>query len=268
MKFSKKQIEDFIKKIHAGEITEYDLPEDLYNSIADYLKTGIYKGYGINFDKLVKNINEEIVSNFDESDLELLSELRDNIYMFSAAKTFQQVKEMTEKLVDENGTVRSFSDFKKDAKDIFYTYNNDWLKSEHTTAIGQAQSAVKWNSIEKQKDILPYLVYDTIGDACDICEPLNGITAKVDDPIWNTIMPLNHFNCRCIVQQSAEADLTPDDEKESSFNVATKNMNAVFKMNAGKDGVVFDKSHPYFSVPKADKTFAQNNFNLPIPKKD
>ncbi|MDQ2718227.1 MAG: phage head morphogenesis protein [Bacteroidota bacterium] len=268
MKFSKKQIEDFIKKIHSGEINEHDLPEDLYHAIADYLKQGIYEGYGVNFNKLTKEINQKIATDFDSSDLDLLSELRENIYMFSAAKTFQQTKEMTEKLVDENGTVRSFSDFKKDAEDIFKTYNKDWLKSEHTTAIGQSQSAVKWNSIEKQKDILPILVYDTIGDACDICEPLNGITAKVDDPIWNTIMPLNHFNCRCILQQSAEADLTPDDEKESSFNSATKNMNAVFKMNAGKDGYVFNKDHPYFSVSKDEKGFAQKNFNLPIPKKD
>lgn len=266
MKFSKAQIEDFIKKIHAGEITEYDLPEDLYHAIADYLKQGVYKGYGINFNKLTKEINQKIATDFDTSDLDLLSELRENIYMFSAAKTFQQTKEITEKLVDENGTVRSFSDFKKDAEDIFGTYNKDWLKSEHTTAIGQAQSAVKWNSIEKQKDILPYLVYDTIGDACDICEPLNGITAKVDDPIWSTIMPLNHFNCRCIVQQSAEAEISSD--KESIVKNVESKMNDVFKMNAGKDGVVFNKDHPYFSVSKDDKSFAKQNFNLPIPKKD
>jgi SPP1 gp7 family putative phage head morphogenesis protein len=268
MNFSAAQIKDLIKKIYEGKITENDLPEDLYFAVANFLKTGVYQGFGITFNQLTKEINQKIASDFDTSDLDLLSELRENIYMFSAAKTFQQVKDMTSKLVDENGTVRSFNVFKKDATDIFGTYNKDWLKSEHTTAIGQAQSAVKWNSIEKQKDILPYLVYDTIGDACDICEPLDGLTAKVDDPVWDEIMPLNHFNCKCIVQQSADAELTTDNEKESAFNKATKNMNDVFKMNAGKDGIVFNKDHPYFSVPKADKEFAKNNFNLSIPKKD
>jgi len=266
MKYSKKQIEETLKKIYAGEITEYNLPEGLYLAIADYLKTGVYKGFGTNFTKLTKQLAAKVSTTFDTSDLELLSELRENVYMFSAAKTFQQVKDMTEKLVDENGTIRSYQDFRTDADTVFNTYNNDWLKSEHTTAIAQAQSAVKWNSIEKQKDILPFLTYSTIGDACNICAPLNRMTAKVGDPIWDNLLPPNHFNCECLVTQSEDADVS-ENKNELSHN-ADRLMSPVFKMNSGKDAVVFNPDHPYFSVPKADKEFAQNNFNLPIPKHD
>jgi SPP1 gp7 family putative phage head morphogenesis protein len=272
--FSEEYINDLFKRIFNGEITEYELPESLYHSIADYLKKGAYKGYGIDFKTLTKEINEGLVSEFTESDLELLTNLRENIYMFSAAKTYQQVKEMTEALVNEKGTVVSFGEFKEAAGEIFDLYNSTWLKTEYDTAIGQAQESVKWESIEKNKEVLPYLRYSAVMDAntSEICAPLDGIVAPVDDPIWNTIAPLNHFNCRCLLEQldkeEGEKKETPDGEKNEKVNEVKGEMQDVFKMNAGKDGYIFKDDHPYFHVPKGDVEFAQNNFDLPIPKKD
>lgn len=265
-KYSDEYIAKLIADIHSGKITAHDLPESLYYAIADHLKQGLYKGFGAD------------MSTVSEGDAELLAELRDNVYMFSAAKTYQQVREMVEATTDEKGNVILFNDFKKEAKEIFIRYNGDpedfdnggYLKTEFDTAIGQAQSAVKWNSIEEQKDVLPYLQYSTIGDACDICEPLNGLTAPVDDPVWDDIMPLNHFNCLCLVEQLDEDEgkenLTPD--VDEVVGPVLERMDNVFKMNPGKDGYVFSPDHPYFSVPKEDKEFAQNNFDLPIPKDD
>ena len=40
----------------------------------------------------------------------------------------------------------------------------------------------------------------------------------------------------------------------------------IFKMNPGKDKVIFNKEHPYFDVAPKDKDFAKRNFDLPIPK--
>lgn len=265
-KFAEEYIEKLIKEIFDGSITEYELPENLYYAIADYLKSGLYEGFGIDFTKLTKQINEEIVTQFTEGDLELLSELRTNVYMFSAAKTYQQVKEMTEKLIGEDGKITPFGEFKQTAGEIFDTYNKDYLKAEYDTAITGAQEAVKWQSIEKNKDVLPYVVYSTIGDACDICAPLDGLTAKVGDPVWNTIAPPNHFNCRCLLEQSEEGTETED--REDTLKDVEEKMDDTFKMNTGKDGYVFSPDHPYFSVPKGDVEFAQNNFDLKIPSKD
>jgi len=39
-------------------------------------------------------------------------------------------------------------------------------------------------------------------------------------------------------------------------------------MNPGTSKEVFDKSHPYFDVPKKYKKFAKTNFGMPIPDKD
>ncbi len=274
LEFSDKYIKQLFKGIYNGTITPYELPENLYYAIADYLKKGVYEGYGIDFNKLTKQINDDLVTEFTEADLELLAELRTNIYMFSAAKTYQQVKEMTEALINDKGTIVSFDEFQDQADEIFDLYNDTWLKTEYDTAIGQSMEAVKWQSIENQKDILPYLRYSAVLDdnTSEICAPLDGIVAPVDDPIWDIIAPLNHFNCRCLLEQvdqeEGENTETDEDDKNERVDGVTDEMQDVFKMNAGKDGYVFKEDHPYFDVPKKDREFAQNNFDLKIPHKD
>jgi hypothetical protein len=41
-----------------------------------------------------------------------------------------------------------------------------------------------------------------------------------------------------------------------------------FRMNSGKDRIIFSPDHPYFQVPEKDRDFASENFGLPIPDKD
>lgn len=271
MKYTQKQIKTLLDGIYDGSVTEYDLPQDLYLAIADYLKKGLYEGFGNTLSKLSENLADGKES---LNDLELLAELRSNIYMFSAAKTFQQVKDMTSALVNEDGVPRSFSAFKKEALDIFGLYNETWLKTEYNTAIGQAQEAIKWQRIEEQKDVLPYLKYSAVLDpnTSIICRPLDGIVAPVGDPIWSKIAPLNHFNCRCLLLQVDSEEglkgLTPQGDKLKRVEAVEAEMQPVFKMNAGKDGYIFKGDHPYFEVAKRDREFAKNNFDLPIPKMD
>lgn len=246
MKYTDKQIEDLLEGIYSGEYTNEKLPEDLYFAIADYLKEGLYKGF------------ESDLTTVAADDLELLIELRENIYMFSGAKTYSQVIEMRDLIAEAN----SYKEFKDAAIDIYDKYNLTWLATEYDTAIGQAQSAVSWNEFERNKDVLPNLVYSTIGDACDICAPLDGMCAPVDDPVWNNCMPLNHFNCECIVEA------TDDETKEVDVTDVLEKMDDTFKMNPGKDGYIFKDDHPYFEVARGDKAFAERNFDLPIPDND
>jgi len=273
VEFTKKQIEELIQGVYNGQITQYNLPRDLYFAIADYLKIGVYQGFG----ETMTNLTEQVAKGTGRlGDLELLTQLRTNIYMFSGAKVFQQVKEMTlaSRLITEEGTIKPFTAFKKEALAVYEQYNIDWLKTEYNTAIGQAQEAIKWQQIEEQKDILPYLKYSAVIDSrtSEICRPLDGIVAPVNDPIWKKIAPLNHFNCRCLLLQLNAED--GKKEQTSKLLKLTKvaetesQMQDLFKMNAGKDGYIFKKDHPYFEVQPKDKQYAKDNFGLPIPKKD
>ncbi|RYD57006.1 MAG: hypothetical protein EOP56_09370 [Sphingobacteriales bacterium] len=256
--FSEEYITKLLQGIFDGSITPYELPTNLYFDIAEYLKKGLYEGFGATLADLVP----------DSTDYELLAELRENIYMFSAAKTYQETREMTDMLTDGD-KVRSFREFKEEASKVFTQYNENYLRTEYNTAIGQAQMASKWQQIERDKDIFPNLRYSTIGDACKICGPLDGFTAPVDDPAWDTITPMNHFECACVLEQHDEdAELTPKEDRDELLDTASGLMQPTFRMNPGKDKVVFDKEHPYFDVAPKDRDFAEMNFGLPIPEDD
>lgn len=255
MPYSDEQIKALLDGIYEGSVTDDNLPEELYFAIADYLKEGVYKGFGGD------------LSDFKgKPDFELLTELRENIYMFSSAKTFQQVKDISSQLVDGD-RIRTQSEFQKIGRETFETWNDDWGRSEYVTAISSASMASKWQDIERNKDILPNLSYSTSGgDVCDICAPLDGLTAPVDDPVWDDILSPNHFNCMCIItQEDADAELTPEDDKGELHENATDLMEPCFIMNSGKDKVIFDSDHSYFDIAKKDKSFAEENFGLPIP---
>ena len=253
MKYSEKQIEKLLKDIYSGEITEYALPDDLYFAISDYLKKAVFEGFHMTVDLAAG------------SDKVLLQSLVDNVYLFSGAKTFQEVKAMSA-MVTAEGELRTYKEFAEIARKEYDLYNVAWANSEYNTAVGQADSAAKWNEIENNKDVLPMLRYSAVIDAntSDICEPLDGILAPVDDPIWDTITPLNHYNCRCVLLQEDSGERSPDADDRAG-QVEDK-MQDAFKNNVGKTGEVFTKDHPYFDVPKEDRDFAKTNFGLTIPE--
>jgi SPP1 gp7 family putative phage head morphogenesis protein len=247
--------EDLYKAVYAGSVTPNKLPKKLYSEIAKILSNGMNEGFDTNFE----------LGGKDEA---LLKSLADNVYRFSGAKTYQQVKDMGAELV-RDGKIVSFKDFKSRADEIFNLYNKTWLKTEYETALGQAQNARKWNDFEADKELFPMLEYDAVMDAntSDICRPLNGIVLPVDDPFWNTHAPLNHFMCRCFLRKVDKYDDKKATSKAKAQKVAEEIsplMQPLFKSNSGKDGKLFDDKHPYFEAPKSK---LKNNFGLPIPKK-
>lgn len=254
--------------VYSGAITPTKLPENLYAKIGDLLKKGVDTGFK---DGTLATGEKFASYELGSVDAALIESLQLNVYMFSAAKTFQQILEMSDALTID-GKVVSYSEFKAKANEIFDIYNKTWLRTEYDTSIGQAQNARRWSDFEAQKETFPMLEYDAVMDAntSEICRPLNGVILPVDDPFWNKHAPLNHFNCRCFLRKvSKYDDAKPTNKKEveAISEKVTPMMDNVFKVNPGQTGEAFDKSHPYFSVPKKYTKFAQTNFGLPIPPK-
>lgn len=256
VQFSHEYVEEFLRQMYAGEIATENLPESLYHGIADYLKSGLYEGFGVGEKGIAEFVNTP--------DFALLEELRENIYMFSAAKTYQEVREISSLLTDGD-RVRTRDEFNKIGRETFDKWNTDWARSEYTTAVGQASMALKWNDIDKNKDILPILVFSTNGSGCEECAPYNNFAAPVDDPIWDWLYPLLHFNCMCIVLQQEEGYPVTEGEDYDRIAAMKDNVPDVFQMNSGRDKVIFSDDHPYFDVAKKDVNFAKDNFGLPIP---
>lgn len=267
MKYSDRLIQALFKGIYTGKVTPRALPSSLYFAIAEYLKGAVYNGYGTSLSSLKAT---KMPAGFSTVDKLLLTELRTNIYLFSAAKTYQQVRSMSSSLIGDDGKIVSFKQFRDKADQTYTLYNKVWLRTEYDTAIGQAQAARKWTEIEKNADLFPLLEYSAVLDkrTSDICKPLDGIIAPVGDPIWKRVAPLNHFNCRCLLLPVSEGKQTSAKAKKAKVDETEKQMDDLFKMNAGQDKYVFSKKHPYFDVAPKDKGLAKKNFNLKIPKND
>ena len=236
MKYSDKQIDKLLKGIYDGTITPEDLPIDLYNAISKYLGSGLY------------DINGTISKG-------LIKELSTNLEYFSAAKTYWFTKETS--LLTENEELKSFNDFKEEALKLYDQYNINWLEAEYSTTIGQAQMCERWEQIDEQKEKLPFLRYSAIEDAntSEICAPLDGITLPVDDPFWDSNSPLNHFNCRCTLEQLDEFDavVTTGSKAEKASVDSEELKQPVFNSNPYRDKEIFNKEHPYFDLPKEGK---------------
>ncbi len=261
--------EDIFRDIWRGFITVFALPLVLFSDTWSGLQKGLFRGFG------------GTLADFAEksADFKILTRLNENINKFSAAKTFQNVKDTQNLILDAAGNLRPFTDFRKDALKIFDKYNETWLRTEFDTTVAGAQSAVQWQDIQRDKKTLTLLKYQTAGD--DRVRPLHaawdGIVKPVDDPFWDTHNPPADFNCRCVAIQLEEGEekvtnlgdhLKKVKEETKGEITSLENDSKIFNINPGKHKIIFpDKGkspHPYFKVDRTFDILKSNNFNLPL----
>ncbi len=235
-----KIMERLIKAIHKGGnmVVDKALLEQTANDLLKALSTGFKDGV-----------------NVVGSDAALLAQLTDNIYNFSGAKTYQQLSDMRNLLVDADGNIRSFTDYKQAVlTNINPKYNQTYLAAEYNTTLSTATEAARWQNIVADKEALPYLRYSAVLD--DQTRPehaaLDGTVKPVDDPFWDTYYPPIDWNCRCTIE-SIDADEAAD--APATDPALYPEVKELFNNNAGKSGQVFTDAHPYFSGidPKSQK---------------
>lgn len=83
------------------------------------------------------------------------------------------------------------------------------LRTIYETNLRMAQSAGRWERIQRTADRRPYLRYVALKDGRTRKEHLawHDTVLRWDDPWWNTHYPPNGWGCRCKVQQLSERDL-------------------------------------------------------------
>jgi SPP1 gp7 family putative phage head morphogenesis protein len=250
--FTDAEYEAVILGIYAGTIAVNSLDYNTYKKIAEKLTQGVFQGFKKNFDLVLYN----------SPDYTMLRDLRENVYIFSGAKTYQQTRAVSA-LLSEKDMITSFTDFKNKAYSILKEYNENYLKAEYNSAIAQSQTASQWMDIESSKLDFPVLKYHTVGDGRvrPTHRDLDGISRPVDDKFWNNYMPPNGWNCRCtVLQETIEAPITSMKGFKKPHDVPD-----IFMFNAGKDRIIFSPKHPYFKVAQKDKSLAKRNFGLPLP---
>jgi len=177
----------------------------------------------------------------------ILNKLRENVFVFSGFKNYQQLREMSTLLTDSQGNIRSFNEFLQDVLKIDKTYNQTYLQAEYNHAVSSSTLIAKWEKFKAEADIFPMLRYVTVRDGRvrEKHKILDGVTLPIDDVFWDTYYPPNDWNCRCDVEQ-VEADKKDAPKKPPVLL-------PMFRANNAKDGIVFPANHPYFKNKKDSK---------------
>lgn len=241
------EIERLIIDVYNGVINVENLPVNLY---AEYI------------DKFAKAIDEAFGGVLNLSEQELRAELFENIQLFSAAKTFQQVKDFESYLTDKEGIV-SFETFRERALSRYKLYNVTWLNTEVTFALNSSIAGRQWVGIWDDREIFPLLEYVTVGDdrVRQDHKVLDGVIRPVEDAFWNTFYPPWSWRCRCTTKKLEEGDITTIMNRI----VVLPKIKKFFQNNVGKTGKIFNGFHPYFKeVPDRYKDLAKRNFGLPF----
>jgi len=255
---TEKEREILYSQIYEGIVNVNNLPEPLYLEYATAFNISLFEGYG-----------RKMAAISNPGELTLLQNMKNNLNVFSGAKTWQQINESQKLITDSTGALTPYNEYIKGVRKVSNIFSKEWLKTERNTTVAQAQSARLWNDIQENAETFPLLEYDAIIDAVtrEDHEVLNGIVKPVNDPFWNTNMPPNGWNCRCTVQQLEAGEKPVTEKLTKEQNKGVDDIDKLFKMNPGKDGYVFKKdgvgSHPYFLVGEAFEVDLNNNFGFP-----
>ena len=155
--------------------TDGSINEALVNYYAGKLWAGVMKGYGI----------DEASVTYESPDANMLKALKENVWHFAAAKNYEELREMSDALLDEAGNLVSFETFREKAMRISDKHMKTWLRTEYDLAVAGGQMAGKWVDIAKYQSTLPLLQFVAVLDnqTTELCRGLDG-----------TILPVGHHH--------------------------------------------------------------------------
>ena len=241
-----KLIEKIAKQLQEGTLKPSQLNSELLSTILKDVKGATATGYGDSFYSYDKNAKAKL-------------QLKQNLYRFSGAKTYQEIAKMNF-FLDKN---KSFADFKKEALKVNQEYNVQYLQTEFVTANRSGAMAEKWQKVQSQKALYPNLIYKTAKDnrVREEHKNLDEIIKPVDDAFWDKWLPPNGWHCRCYVVQT---------EAEPTKGTPEGNPTPGFHGNVGKSNMVFNENeHPYFVFPAEDAKKIKSSFeNMKISEPD
>lgn len=261
-------IEPYLEGIYSGELNGEEVLEKVYFHNAKVLLDGYEKGYNKRFfsqDWTVKDNN-------------LLTRVQNNIFAFSGAKSYAEMKELRD-AVHENGNRLSFTDYKRRARKINVAYNENYLEAERQVVIASGTQGSRWLDIEDSVDEYPYLEYVTANDehVREEHRRLHGIILPVNDPFWNNYYPPNGWRCRCSTRKRSEREYEQKKQRyenrnreslpdsEQAQKIAGKVVAKPFRHNVGTSEIFDKDGHPYFKAnakAKAVQLAAVKNYGM------
>ena len=141
------------------EAGEYDFSSIIGRVMKQVYKRKVKTGNidGELFRKTYEELNKKAAEGWGEDDYndpeqaEEPQRIRDNLFKFSGAKTYQELKEMNDALYDDKGKKLSYEDFREKVMAIHKDYNENYLsKLENGRNKGRRQSG-EWAGIQEMR---------------------------------------------------------------------------------------------------------------------
>lgn len=234
-------VDQVIKNVYDGESNSKQQNRQLIQNEYAKFREAIKEGTG----KLA------VAVEYGTPNHELLKNLQYNVAVFSAFKKHDMMGELVKHLRDDKGNLKSFSEFRKGAKDLVGTYKDRYLQTEYDTAVRSSRMAAQWESFQRTKRLYPNLKYIVSRSANKREDHLGlvGTILPIDHPFWIIHFPPNGYGCKCSARQT--------DEKPTEEPVGVE-VDKAFAFNPGIEGKVFDVGkHPYAQLPQKEyKTVA------------
>lgn len=211
-------------------IPEGYIDEEVTTLFAEKLWSAVAGNYG-------KNI---VDIDWDTPDYNMLESLQKNVWNFSAAKNYQQLRELSNALIGEDGKLRTKKQFFDAAFSINEKHVKQYLSVEYEFAIASSQMAGKWVDIVANAENLPILEYDSVLDSqtTALCWSINGTRLRYDHPWWKIYYPPNHFGCRGTAKSLSSGQLTT--------LIPSADIPLMFQNNLAQSGLVFPQGHSYW----------------------
>lgn len=184
-----------------------------------------------------------------------LHALRHGNEVFAAFKVHTMGEQMAAKLLDEDGNLKPFSRWAEDVASITTHHVGHWLRTEYDTAVIRAHNAADWQEFERNKDVMPNLRWmpttSPEPESTHATYWRQKLTLPVDDPFWDEHHPGDRWNCKCSLEQTDEPVCRPAGMEPTQPQRGLEN-------NPGKDGHIFNQTHPYFPTRCSQCAFYQS----------
>lgn len=220
-----------LERIYKGEINpQTEIEENLFEAFRQVLNEAV--------DQAFPGITAS------DPDYNFYEELRSNNEVFAAFKTHKMQNEIAAELLDGDGVLKSFSQWRKDVESIVDHHTEHYLRVEYDTAVIRAHHAAEWRQFEREREILPRLKWI----------PSTSVTPReshmvfwnrvfeMNDPILNIHRPGDEWGCKCGLSAT-------DEPATDNSGVAGKGSahDPGLGGNPGITGKIFSDDHPYIA---------------------
>lgn len=229
---------------------EDEIYPELYEAARDTFRRALEEGYPM----------EET----EDADRLFHEALKNDADVFAAFRTHRMQNDIASQLLDEDGRLKEFRQFREDAESVIGTYNNHWLRTEYDTAVLRARYAADWKRFSRNADILPNLKWMPTTSADPDVFHMEywrvGLTLPKTHPFWKSHHPHDRWGCKCDLEETDEpvTGTIPEVDYKPSPGL---------DRNPGLDPELFSHTHPYYTkaYPGAEKAVEKviNDSNNP-----